>query len=105
VLSDLANTYRKLAESRPEAFLPDLAMSLNNLGTAQSELGHREAALASTQEALDTIWPFFLHLPAVFEQYAGGMLRNLRERLQALNRPPSADLQQRLETFGALRRA
>src|SRR5262249_46245749 len=43
---------RRLAEARPDAFLPDLARSLNNLGNRQSELGQREAALASTQEAV-----------------------------------------------------
>jgi hypothetical protein len=31
--------YRGLAKARPDAFLPDLAMSLNNLGTMQSDLG------------------------------------------------------------------
>ena len=45
---------RKLAEARPEAFLPDLATSLNNLGIRQSELGRREDALASTEEAVAT---------------------------------------------------
>jgi tetratricopeptide (TPR) repeat protein len=44
--------YRQLAAQRPEAFLPDLARSLNNLGNSQSDLGDREGALASTQEAV-----------------------------------------------------
>jgi tetratricopeptide (TPR) repeat protein len=34
-------------------FLPDLAMSLNNLGASLSQLGRREEALAATQEAVD----------------------------------------------------
>ncbi len=50
---EAVDLYRKLADSRPVAFLPDLATSLNNLGIRQSALGQREAALASTQEALD----------------------------------------------------
>ena len=36
---------RQLAQSNPAAFLPDLAMSLNNLGSILSELGRREEAL------------------------------------------------------------
>ncbi len=28
---EAVETYRKLAQTRPDAFLPDLAMSLNNL--------------------------------------------------------------------------
>ena len=46
--------YRALAQTSPDAFLPDLARSLNNLGhQALSELGRREEALAATQEAVD----------------------------------------------------
>jgi tetratricopeptide (TPR) repeat protein len=45
--------YRRLAESRPDAFLPYLATSLNNLGTMLSDLGRREEALAAAQEAVE----------------------------------------------------
>src|SRR5262249_51228792 len=44
--------HRGLAETRPDAFLPDLAMSLNNLGEDLSNLGRREEALAASQEAV-----------------------------------------------------
>jgi len=44
---------RELARANPQAFLPDLAMSLNNLGHALSSLGRREEALAAAQEAVD----------------------------------------------------
>ena len=44
---------RRLAQTRPDAFLPDLARSLNNLGNSLSGLGRREEALAATQEAVD----------------------------------------------------
>ncbi|MBB4752791.1 tetratricopeptide repeat protein [Actinoplanes lobatus] len=43
--------YRRLAEANPDACLPDLAMSLNNLGNRLSELGLREQALARAEEA------------------------------------------------------
>ena len=39
--------------ARPDAFLPDLASSLNNLGGDLSNLGRREEALAASQEAVD----------------------------------------------------
>jgi hypothetical protein len=45
--------YRELAASRPEAFLPALAMSLNNMGNKRGALGQHDAALASTQEAVE----------------------------------------------------
>jgi tetratricopeptide (TPR) repeat protein len=44
---------RRLAQTRPDAFLPDLAMSLNNSGAMLSNLGRREEALAASQEAVD----------------------------------------------------
>ena len=44
---------RRLVQTRPDAFLPDLAMSLNNLGGDLSNLGRREEALAASQEAVD----------------------------------------------------
>jgi tetratricopeptide (TPR) repeat protein len=44
---------RRLAQTRPDAFLPDLAGSLNNSGAMLSNLGRREEALAASQEAVD----------------------------------------------------
>jgi hypothetical protein len=49
---EAVTSYRSLAKTRPDAFLPDLATSLNNLGFMLSELGRREDALAATQEAV-----------------------------------------------------
>ncbi len=44
--------YRELAAQRPDAFRPDLARSLNNLGNMLSDLGRREPALAAAEEAV-----------------------------------------------------
>jgi tetratricopeptide (TPR) repeat protein len=44
--------YRTLAEARPEAFLPDLAASLNNQSNRLSDLGRREEALEAITEAV-----------------------------------------------------
>jgi tetratricopeptide (TPR) repeat protein len=41
--------YRALAENNPAAYLPDLAMSLNNLGNRLSDIGRHDDALA--------VWP------------------------------------------------
>jgi tetratricopeptide (TPR) repeat protein len=45
-------SYRRLAETRPNAFLPDLATSLNNISVDLFNLGRREQALAASQEAV-----------------------------------------------------
>ncbi len=39
------------AEARPDAFLPDLAMSLNNQSNRLAGLGRREEALAAIEQA------------------------------------------------------
>ena len=44
--------YRQLAAARPDAFTPDLAMSLNNLSGALAALGRWEEALAAIEEAV-----------------------------------------------------
>jgi tetratricopeptide (TPR) repeat protein len=49
---EAVDIYRDLARARPEAFTPDLAMSLNNLANCLSALGRREEALAAAQEAV-----------------------------------------------------
>jgi hypothetical protein len=59
--------------------------------------------VASTEEALAVIWPFFLRRPAVFERSAGIYLKNLRENLAALGRQPPPSLLAREATFAALR--
>ena len=44
---------RTLARQNPDAFTPDLAMSLNNLANRLSDLGRRTDALLPAQEAVD----------------------------------------------------
>jgi tetratricopeptide (TPR) repeat protein len=48
---------RGLAAARPDAFLPDLASSLNNQSNTLSELGRREDALAAIEEAVELVLP------------------------------------------------
>jgi tetratricopeptide (TPR) repeat protein len=43
---------RELAVQRPDAFLPNLATSLNNLANRLSDLGRREDALEQAEEAV-----------------------------------------------------
>ena len=44
--------YRELAATRPDAFLPDLAMALNTRSLALAALGRREEARERFQDAL-----------------------------------------------------
>jgi tetratricopeptide (TPR) repeat protein len=44
--------HRALAAARPDAFTPDLALSLNNFANRLSDLGRREEALTAAEEAV-----------------------------------------------------
>ena len=52
-IEEAVDVYRELARARPDAFLPDLATSLNNQSNRLSDLGRREDALAAIEEAVD----------------------------------------------------
>ena len=87
---EAVDLYRKLAQARPEAFLPDLAASLNNLGNRQSELGQREAALASTQEAVDLYRKLAQARPEAFLPDLAMSLNNLGIMQSALGQREAA---------------
>ncbi|MFF2901112.1 tetratricopeptide repeat protein, partial [Streptomyces sp. NPDC057966] len=52
VASEAVAIRRRLAEENPAAYMPDLAMALNNLGATLSNVGRREEALAVASEAV-----------------------------------------------------
>jgi len=81
---------RKLAQSNPAAFLPDLATSLNNLGNRLSALGRREEALAPTQEAVDIRRNLAQSNPAAFLPDLATSLNNLGVFLSDLGRREEA---------------
>ena len=64
----------------------------------QGALGQHEAALVSTQDALDALGPFFLALTAAHERLTGIILRNLLRRHETLNREPP-DLLARIAVY------
>jgi tetratricopeptide (TPR) repeat protein len=52
VAEEAVRLRRALAAARPDAFTPDLALSLNNLANMLSNLGRREEALSAADEAV-----------------------------------------------------
>ena len=45
--TEALDSYRQLAEARPDVYLPNVATTLNNLGTVQANMNRFEAAVAS----------------------------------------------------------
>ena len=68
---------RRLAQANPAAYEPDLARSLNNLGTCYSEVGRREDALAPAEEAAQIYRRLAQANPAAYEPDLASALNNL----------------------------
>ncbi len=69
-------TYRQLAQNNP-AYLPDVAMTLNNLGNLVADDSRHEEAEKRYQEALKTYRQLAQNNPAVYLPYVAITLNNL----------------------------
>ena len=87
---EAAALYRQLAAQQPEAFLPNLAASLNNLGSMLSALGRREEALAATREAAELYRQLAAQQPDAFLPDLATILNNLGIMLSDLGRREEA---------------
>jgi tetratricopeptide (TPR) repeat protein len=81
---------RRLSAQRPDAFLPDLAMSLNNLGVDLSEMGRRAEALQATQEAVEIRRRLAAQHPDAFLPDLAASLNNLGVDLSEMGRRAEA---------------
>ena len=77
--------YRRLAQTRPDAFLPDLAMGLTNLGIRFFYLHRHKEALAPSQEAVDIYQRLAEARSDVFLPPLARSLGNLGNRLFSLD--------------------
>ncbi|GAA0622903.1 hypothetical protein GCM10010174_47400 [Kutzneria viridogrisea] len=77
---------QRLAQQRPEVFLPDLAMSLNNLAIRLGEAGRREEALAAITEAVEIRQRLAQQRLEAFLPDLATSLNNLAIRLGELGR-------------------
>ncbi len=98
-LPDLANTlnsplavsvYRILAKANSDAFLPNLAITLNSLGTIYSYLGRREDALTAIQEAVSIYRDLAKARPDAFFPDLAMSLGNLGASYRYLDRREEA---------------
>ncbi len=81
---------RRLAQTRPDAFLPHLTNSLNNLGIRFANLGRAEEALAAGQEALDIYRRLAQTRPDTFLPHLAASLTNLGAHFSKLGRSEEA---------------
>ena len=76
--------YRGLAEASPQAYMPDLAMSLNNLANRLSAVGERGDALVVAREAVRLRRVLAEASPQAYTPDLAGSLNNLAIRLSAV---------------------
>jgi hypothetical protein len=83
---------RQLASDCPDAFLPDLATSLNNLCDRLAELERPDEALAAAHEAVVILAPIFLALPSAHARRMSYMFDDYLARAAAVGQDPDSDL-------------
>jgi tetratricopeptide (TPR) repeat protein len=83
---EAAGLYRDLAAARPDAFAPDLAMSLSTLASCLSALGQPEPALAAAEEAVGLRRALAAARPDAFTPDLARALYNLANCLSDLGR-------------------
>jgi tetratricopeptide (TPR) repeat protein len=76
-LSEATKLYRRLTEANPQTFMPELAMSLHNLGDRLAEAGRRDEAVAATAEAAQIYRRIAEVNPSAFEVRLGQTLEHL----------------------------
>ena len=78
------------AEASPDAFLPDLATSLNNQSLRLADLGRREEALAAIEQATGIYRQLAEARPDAFLPDLATSLNNLADTLSRFNRDAEA---------------
>ena len=89
-IDEAVSAYRQLAATRPDTFLPNLAVSLNNQSNRLSQLGRREDALAAADEAVSAYRQLAATRPDTFLPNLAASLNNQSNRLSQLGRREDA---------------
>ena len=82
--------YRRLAETNPQTYLPDVAMTLNNLAVLQKAKNEFPAAQAAYEEALGIYRRLAETNPQTYLPYVATTLNNLAVLQKAKNEFPAA---------------
>jgi Flp pilus assembly protein TadD len=95
---------RTLAAENPRTYLPDVAMTLNNLAILQKAQNDFETARGSYEEALQIRRTLAAENPRTYLPYVAMTLNNLAfcNRIKMTSRPPAAAMKKRLQMYRTL---
>jgi hypothetical protein len=88
---------RRLAEARPDAFLPELATSLGVVSEILAGLSRRAEAAQAAQHALQILAPFVERYPAKFGELAREIVRDVLSYCNAASEAPDNALLERMD--------
>jgi tetratricopeptide (TPR) repeat protein len=83
---------RRLAQENPQAFLPDLAMSLGAHGTVLRGLGRHKEAAKAFEEGLQSVLPALRLWPQALQRLADTLLQGYLRSCRDARRKPDASL-------------
>jgi tetratricopeptide (TPR) repeat protein len=89
---EAAELYRALAAQRPDAFRPDLAMSLWVLADCLDAVDRRDEGLAANAEAITELSGLFQRHKRTFAGQIAGMAQEYLRRCETLGREPDEQL-------------
>ena len=94
--NEAVTIYRRLAETHPDAFLPDLARSVSVVSNIFALLGRSVEAARAAHHALEILAPFVERNPDVFEGLARTIVRNVLSYSEAASKAPDIALLKRI---------
>jgi hypothetical protein len=97
---EAVDIYRRLAQSRPDAFLPNLAMSLGRHGRALAAAERHADAAAAAREGLMTIAPFVERYPQVFGELTRALTQDYLSACKKSGKEPDQALLARVPVNG-----
>ena len=89
---EASEIYRQLAQLRPDAFLPNLAMSLGACSQVLAGMGRWADAATSSREGLHVLMPGLERYPQAFGALAGQLARDHILRSKQAGQSPDMDL-------------
>ena len=85
----------------PDTSVRNLPSCLNSLGVLQKAMGLRDAAIASTEEAVEVLWPSFLAKPRELSRDLDVFMTNLRDYHREQSETPPPELLARVRAYYA----